>query len=45
MGLTDSEADGSLRISLGHLSTAENSRRAAEILCQIVRDEFKRIGK
>jgi cysteine desulfurase len=45
MGLTDSEADGSLRISLGHLSTVENSRRAAEILCRIVRDEFKRTSK
>ncbi|MDO4902171.1 MAG: cysteine desulfurase family protein [bacterium] len=45
MGLTPEEADGSLRITLGKLSTEENSRRAAEILCKIIKDEFIRTGK
>lgn len=45
MGLSPEEADGSLRISLGKLSNEENSKRAAEILCQIIRQEFERTRK
>lgn len=45
MGLTDKEADGSLRISLGKLSNEENSKKAAQILCELIQKEFKRIQK
>ena len=45
MGLSDSEADGSLRISLGKLSNEENTKRAAEIISKTVRAEFERIQK
>ena len=45
MGLSDSEADGSLRISLGKLSNEENIKRAAEIISKTVQAEFKRIQK
>ena len=36
MGLTDDEADGSLRISLGKLSNEENTKRAAEIISKTI---------
>ena len=45
MGLTDGEADGSLRISLGKLSNEENTKRAAEIISKTIKAEFKRIQK
>ncbi|MDO4871931.1 MAG: cysteine desulfurase family protein [bacterium] len=43
MNLSDEEADGSLRISLGALSNEENSQRAAEIISKTIRAEFERI--
>lgn len=43
MGLGDEVINGSLRISLGKLSTAENTRRAAEIISQTIRDEINRL--
>ena len=45
MGLTDGEADGSLRISLGKLSNEENTKRAAEIISKTIKAEFERIQK
>ena len=45
MGLTDDEADGSLRISLGKLSNEENTKRAAEIILKTIKAEFKRIQR
>lgn len=45
MGLSPEEADGSLRITLGKLSTEENSRVAAQILVEIIQAEFERTGK
>lgn len=45
MGLTDGEADGSLRISLGKLSNKENTKRAAEIISKTIKAEFERIQK
>lgn len=43
IGLSPAVADGSIRISLGHLSTAENTQRAAEIIIEEVKQEYKRI--
>ena len=45
MGLTDDEADGSLRISLGKLSNEKNTKRAAEIISKTIKAEFERIQK
>lgn len=42
MGLSETEADGSLRISLGKLSNEENSKKAARILCEEIRKEIER---
>lgn len=43
MGLGDEVINGSLRISLGKLSTIENTQRAAEIISQTVRNEIDRL--
>ena len=45
MGLSETEADGSFRISFGKLSTPENTKKAAEILCEILHAEFSRLDK
>ena len=45
MGLKESEADGSLRISFGALSNEEDTKRAAEIISKTIRAEFERIKK
>lgn len=42
IGLDDATADGSLRLSLGALSTLENSKRAADIITQVVQKEIER---
>ena len=44
MGLTDKEADGSLRISMGKLNNPENIHRAINILAEEVNKEMERIG-
>jgi cysteine desulfurase len=44
IGLTDEEADGSIRISLGRLSDAENTKMAARIIIEEVKCEYKRVG-
>jgi cysteine desulfurase len=45
MGLSETEADGSFRVSFGKLSTPENTKKAAEILCEILHAEFARLEK
>lgn len=43
--LPDGVADGSLRLSLGRLSTEENTKQAAAIIIETVRQEYERIGR
>lgn len=38
-------ADGSLRLTLGHLSTEENVNHAADIITEVVRAEYARMQK
>lgn len=44
IGLSDELADGSLRLTLGHLSTDENVAKGAEIIIEEVRREQARVG-
>jgi len=43
IGLTDIIADGSLRMTLGHLTTQENTETAANIIIEEVGREYERI--
>lgn len=45
IGLAPDVADGSLRLTLGHLSTPENTRRGGEIIIEEVARERQRIGR
>ena len=45
IGLGPAVADGSIRISLGRLSTEENCRQAAEYIIAVVRHEYQRTGR
>lgn len=45
IGLKPNVADGSLRLSLGHLSTQENTKKAAEIIIEEVTKERKRTNR
>lgn len=45
IGLTPEVADGSLRLTLGHLSTEENTARAATIIIEEVTREYERTGR
>ena len=42
LGLAPNIADGSIRLSLGHLSTDENTKKAAEIMIEEIRNEYER---
>ncbi|MBO4364890.1 MAG: cysteine desulfurase [Eggerthellaceae bacterium] len=44
IGMPPELADGSLRLTFGHLSTEENTARAAAIITDAVRGEYRRIG-
>lgn len=44
IGLTDEVADGSLRLTLGHLSTEENTTAAATIIIEEITQEQARIA-
>jgi cysteine desulfurase len=44
IGMPSDLADGSLRLTFGRLSTAENTDRAARILIESVRGEYERMG-
>ena len=43
IGLSDELADGSIRITLGHLSNDENIKLAGEILIEEIKKEYERI--
>ncbi len=43
IGCDDATADGSLRLTLGKLSTEENSKRAGDIICEEVAAEYARV--
>ncbi|MFZ2126188.1 MAG: cysteine desulfurase family protein [Candidatus Microsaccharimonas sp.] len=45
IGLTPEVADGSLRMTLGHLSNEENIARAAEIIIEEVQREYDRMAR
>lgn len=45
IGLSDSEADGSIRITLGHLNNDENIKKAAEILIREIKKEYMRVKR
>lgn len=44
IGLTPEVADGSLRMTLGHLTDSETTARAAEILIDVIQKEYDRIA-
>ncbi|HEY5695631.1 MAG TPA: aminotransferase class V-fold PLP-dependent enzyme, partial [Candidatus Saccharimonadales bacterium] len=44
IGLAPEVADGSLRLTLGHLSTTENTQRAGSIIIEEVQRERTRVG-
>ena len=44
IGLADDVADGSLRMTLGHLTDVENIDKAIQIICQVVARECERVG-
>jgi len=43
IGLTSEDADGSLRLTFGHLSDDINTKRAADIISEEVTREYKRV--
>lgn len=45
IGLSPEVADGSIRITLGHLSSAENTKRAGEIMVEKIKREYERVGR
>lgn len=45
IGLEPKVADGSLRMTLGHLSNEDNTKRAAEIIVEEIRREYERASK
>lgn len=42
IGLSDEQADGSIRLTLGRSNTPEQARRAAQILIEEIRAEYER---
>ena len=45
IGLAPEVADGSLRLTLGHLSTEENTARAADIIIEEISKEYERSAR
>jgi len=45
IGLSNEIADGSIRITLGHLSTPENTKMAGEIIIEELKREYERVSK
>ena len=45
IGLAPEVADGSLRLTLGHLSTEDNTKAAAAIIIEEIKKEYARTGK
>lgn len=44
IGMSPEVADGSIRITLGHLSNADNIKRASDILIEEIKREYERVG-
>ena len=44
IGLMPELADGSIRITLGHLSNEENTKKAGEIIIEEIKREYERMG-
>jgi len=44
IGLLPELADGSIRITLGHLSNEENTKQAGEIIIEEIKREYERMG-
>ena len=45
IGLSPELADGSIRITLGHLSTTDNIKLAGEIMIEEIKREYERVNK
>lgn len=45
IGMSPELADSSIRITLGHLSTTENTKTAGEIIVEELKNEYERISK
>jgi len=45
IGLSDEVADGSVRITLGHLSTDDNIKLAGEIMVEAIKREYERVSR
>ena len=45
VGLSESEIDGSLRLTLGKLNNDENIKRAGEFIIEAVQAEMKRASR
>jgi cysteine desulfurase len=45
IGLSPEMADGSIRMTLGHLSNADNIKRAGEIMIEEIKKEYERIRR
>ena len=45
LGVAPDIADGSLRITLGHLNDDTNIREAADILVEVIGNEYRRVGR
>lgn len=45
IGLPEDVADGSLRLSLGRLSTEANTKQAAGLIVEAVKQEYERMGR
>lgn len=45
IGLAPELADGSLRLTFGHLSTEENTQQATEIICEEIEKEYARMNQ
>ncbi len=44
IGLNSEVVDGSIRISMGHLSTPENTETAGKIIVEEIKKEYRRVG-
>jgi len=45
IGMSPELADGSIRITLGHLSNDENVRKAGDIMIDVIKHEYERVGQ
>lgn len=45
VGLAPEVADGSLRLTLGHMSNEDNCREAVDIIIETVKSEYERVGR